>query len=284
MGKIFIINDTNVTGGAASTHDIGTSALTWRHGYFSGLITAGTVSSNIIATTLTVGTVSATGNVIVGGVASVTGNIIGGATLTIGTVSATGNAIIGGVISAVGAMVTSASFTVGTGTIIAAKITATTGSFTALLTAGTASISGAIIGGANGSFATIITVATVSATGNLITGGTASIGGEIIGGTVITVGTVSATGNIIGNTTASGYFLKEGSNASMGTVTLVSGTANVATTKVTTASRIMLTPQAAGSGNGSVAVSSRTAGTSFAIGSTNILDDRVIAWLIFEGI
>lgn len=110
MGKIFIINDASITGGVASTHDIGTSSLTWRHGYFSGLITAGTISANIVATTMTVGTVSATGagifgtlltagsasftgNLVVGGVASVTGNIIGGATITVGTVSATGQLI-----------------------------------------------------------------------------------------------------------------------------------------------------------------------------------------------
>ena len=159
MAKIFIINDTNITGGVASTHDIGTSSLTWRHAYFSGTITVGTVSA--------------------------TGGVIGNGTLTIGTVSATGN-IIG-----------SASLTIGTGTIIAAKITATTGSFTALLTAGTASISGAIIGG------TTITGGTGSFSGNFFTTGTASIGGAIIGGTTLTIGTVSATGNAIVAGTAS---------------------------------------------------------------------------------
>ena len=164
MGKIFIINDTSITGGVASTHDIGTSTLTWRHAYLSG--------------TITVGTVSATGAVI-----GVGGSISG--TFTFGTVSATGN-IVG-----------SASLTISTGTIIAAKITATTGSFTALLTAGTASISGAIIGG------TSVTAGTGSFSGNLFTGGTASVAGAIIGGTTITVGTVSATGNgIFGNSLA----------------------------------------------------------------------------------
>jgi len=192
MALIFSIYNTYFQAGADATSDVGTAAVRWRHGYFSGTVTAGTFS-------------------------------------------ATGAGIFGGTL------------TVGTGTIAGAKITGTTGSFTALLTAGTASISGAIIGG-----------------------------------TTLTVGTVSATGNIIGNTTASGYYLKEGTNASMGTVTLAAGTANVATTKVTANSRIMLTPQATGTGNGAIGVSSRTAGTSFAIGSTNVLDDRVVAWFILE--
>ena len=209
MGKIFIINDTNVTGGVDATHDLGTSTLTWRHCYLSGTITVGTVSA--------------------------TGAIIGSGTLTIGTVSATGN-IVG-----------SATLTISTGTIVAAKITATTGSFTALLTAGTASVSGAIIGG-----------------------------------TTITVGTVSATGNIVGDSTGSGFYLKEGTNASMGTVTLVSGTANVVTTKVTANSRIFLTAEGTGAIVGALGVGTRSAGTSFSIQSSSALDDRNIGWIIFE--
>lgn len=130
MGKIFIINDTSITGGAASAHDLGTTTVTWRNAYLSG--------------TITVGTASITGDVIVAGTASVAGSIIGSSSLTIGT-----------------------------GTIAAAKITATTGSFTALLTAGTASISGAIIGG------TTITVGTVSATGQLISAHTAGVVGQL---------------------------------------------------------------------------------------------------------
>ena len=125
MAKVFIINDTSVTGGVASTSDLGTSSVTWRHAYLSG--------------TITVGTVSATGAVI-----GVGGSISG--TFTFGTVSATGN-IVG-----------SASLTISTGTIIAAKITATTGSFTALLTAGTASVSGDGIFGGALSFSTAATM------------------------------------------------------------------------------------------------------------------------------
>ena len=95
MGKIFIINDTNVTGGVASTHDLGTSSLTWRHLYMSGTITVGTVSATgaiIGSTSLTIGTVSATGAII-----GVGGSISG--TVTFGTVSATGAGIFGGALS-----------------------------------------------------------------------------------------------------------------------------------------------------------------------------------------
>lgn len=125
MGKVFIINDASITGGVASTHDLGTSSVTWRHAYLSG--------------TITVGTVSATGNAIIGGVASVVGNIIGSASLTIST-----------------------------GTIIAAKITATTVSATADI------ISGTKVSAASGSFTALVTAGTVSATGNGIFGGALS--------------------------------------------------------------------------------------------------------------
>lgn len=94
MGKIFIINDTSITGGVASTHDLGTSSLTWRHLYMSGTITVGTVSATgavigvggSISGTITLGTVSASGAII-----GVGGSISG--TVTLGTVSATGQLI-----------------------------------------------------------------------------------------------------------------------------------------------------------------------------------------------
>lgn len=165
-----------------------------------------------------------------------------------------------------------------------------------LITVGTVSASGAIIG-VGGSISGTITLGTVSASGSIIsttgsfagtvTAGTFSATGALISTTgsilnTLTVGTVSAGGNIIGNTTASGYYLKEGTNASMGTVTLASGTANVTTTKITANSRIFLTAQATGAVVGSLGISSRSAGTSFAIQSSSVADDRNVAWIIFE--
>ena len=80
-----------------------------------------------------------------------------------------------------------------------------------------------------------------------------------------------------------GLYIKEGTNATMGTATLSSGTVTVSTTKVTANSRIFITVQGGTLTNvGSTYVSARTAGTSFVISSTNILDSATVAWVIIE--
>ena len=80
-----------------------------------------------------------------------------------------------------------------------------------------------------------------------------------------------------------GFYCKEGSNACMGTSTLTAGTVVVSNTKVTANSRIFLTINGGSLVNvGTPYVSSRTAGTSFTISSTNVLDASSIAWLIME--
>lgn len=69
-----------------------------------------------------------------------------------------------------------------------------------------------------------------------------------------------------------------------GTVTLVAGTAVVTTASVTANSRIFLTAQSLGTvtvGQG-LAISARTAGTSFTIKSESATDTSVVAWLIVE--
>lgn len=78
--------------------------------------------------------------------------------------------------------------------------------------------------------------------------------------------------------------IKEGSNAAMGLSTLVTGTVTVATTAIAANSRVMLTPQDAGStlAPGTVYISARTAGTSFVITSTDITDDRTVAWFLLS--
>lgn len=81
-----------------------------------------------------------------------------------------------------------------------------------------------------------------------------------------------------------GFYVKEGTNATMGVATLVGGTAVVNTTKVTANSRIFLTAQSLGTvtlGQG-LAVSARTPGTSFTILSQSAIDTSVVAWIIFE--
>lgn len=79
-----------------------------------------------------------------------------------------------------------------------------------------------------------------------------------------------------------GIYVKEGSNATMGVVTLVAGTATVLTTKVTANSRIFLTSQVDGGTPGFLRVSTRTASTSFVITSSSVLDTSDVAWIIME--
>lgn len=79
-----------------------------------------------------------------------------------------------------------------------------------------------------------------------------------------------------------GHYVKEGTNATMGSAVLVGGTVVVNTTKVTANSRIFLSNNANGGTVGAVYVSARTAGTSFTITSTSALDTSTIAWLIVE--
>lgn len=94
---------------------------------------------------------------------------------------------------------------------------------------------------------------------------------------------VDVAGNAKINKVGSGLYVKEGTNATMGTATLSSGTVVVSTTKVTANSRIFLTTNGGTLTNiGSPYVSARTAGTSFTISSTNILDSSNVAWVILE--
>lgn len=79
-----------------------------------------------------------------------------------------------------------------------------------------------------------------------------------------------------------GFYVKEGTNATMGVATLVAGTVTVNTTKVTATSRIFLTHQNNSGTLGFVTVSARTAATSFTITSSNVLDTSDIAWIIME--
>jgi len=101
--------------------------------------------------------------------------------------------------------------------------------------------------------------------------------------------TLSATGPLVLatdlyiGTAGKGLYIKEGSNATSGIVTLVGGTATVSTTKVTANSRIFLTVNGGTLTNvGSPYISARTAGTSFAITSTNASDASDVAWFIIE--
>lgn len=100
-----------------------------------------------------------------------------------------------------------------------------------------------------------------------------------------TLGTGLLVGDNIKLTTAgNGLYVKEGTNATMGTAVLVAGTLVVNTTKVTANSRIFLTRQIAGGTLGtSVDVTARVVGTSFTITANgSVLDTSTVAWLIVE--
>lgn len=89
------------------------------------------------------------------------------------------------------------------------------------------------------------------------------------------------TNDLIVGTAGKGIQIKEGSNACMGRVTLVGGTATVNTTAVTTASEIFLTTQGGTVTNvGTPYVASRIDLTSFVIQSLNPLDVSNVAWRI----
>ena len=81
-----------------------------------------------------------------------------------------------------------------------------------------------------------------------------------------------------------GLRVKEGSNAKQGTATLAAGTVVVSNTSVTASSRIFLTIQSLGTvaSPKAIAVTARSAGTSFTITSADATDTSVVAYEIFE--
>lgn len=81
-----------------------------------------------------------------------------------------------------------------------------------------------------------------------------------------------------------GLFVKEGTNATMGRTTLVAGSKVVTTNKVTALSEIQITVQSLGTVTvpTPVAITTRTAGTSFTITSSNVIDTSVVSWIIIE--
>lgn len=83
-------------------------------------------------------------------------------------------------------------------------------------------------------------------------------------------------------TAGRGIQIAEGSNARMGTATLVAGTVTVANTSVTANSRIFLTSQVDGGTPGFLRVSARTAGVNFTITSGSGTDTSTVAYLIVE--
>ena len=97
-------------------------------------------------------------------------------------------------------------------------------------------------------------------------------------------GDVQATaGNLVATDVGYGLQIKEGSNARMGTATLSGGTVTVSNTSITANTRIFLTTDGGTLTHvGSPYVSARSAGTSFTISSSNVLDSANVDWLLVE--
>lgn len=72
------------------------------------------------------------------------------------------------------------------------------------------------------------------------------------------------------------------SDASMGTATLIAGTIEVRNSLIKNKTRIVLTPQNAGTAQGNLWVSARKPGESFTITSSNAGDDREVMWLLIQ--
>lgn len=89
-------------------------------------------------------------------------------------------------------------------------------------------------------------------------------------------------GNLRVTAAGKGLTITEGSNAKMGTATLVAGTVTVNTTAITANSRVYLTIQSASGSIGVQYLANVVAGTSFDIVSTNPADTSTVAWLIVE--
>lgn len=95
---------------------------------------------------------------------------------------------------------------------------------------------------------------------------------------------VNANSDLKITTVGKGLYIKEGANATSGVATLSAGTVVVSTTKVTASSRIYLTVQSLGTVAVAtpIAVTARSAGTSFTISSSAVTDTSTVAWLIIE--
>lgn len=92
---------------------------------------------------------------------------------------------------------------------------------------------------------------------------------------------LTAAGNFEFQVIGNGIKFKEGTNAVMGTATLVGGTVTVSNTTVTASSRIFIQRVASGGTIGTALTYTISAGTSFTINSDNVLDTSTVNWVMF---
>ncbi len=96
------------------------------------------------------------------------------------------------------------------------------------------------------------------------------------------VGTLGTDNDFTLTTAGKGFQVKEGANARMGAGTLVAGTLVVANTSIKATTRVFLTAQSVGGTAGALAVTARTANTSFTVTSSNAADTSTFAYLLIE--
>lgn len=110
--------------------------------------------------------------------------------------------------------------------------------------------------------------------------GNSSVAGKLGVGTSSPSDTLEINGNLNLDTAGNKIKISTGTNASVGSGTLASGTATILTTAVTASSLIFLTATSTSSNQGILSVGTLTAGTSFVVNSTNSLDTNTFNWWI----
>lgn len=99
----------------------------------------------------------------------------------------------------------------------------------------------------------------------------------------VTTGDIQTDQGSIGTATAGyGLTIKTGTNAKMGTATLVAGTVTIANTSVTSNSHILVYHMTQAGTPGWLRVSAKTAGTSFVITSSSNTDTSLVGYQIVE--
>jgi hypothetical protein len=212
--------------------------------YYSNPVT---VAANTVSNSSVTGALTVAGGVGIQGNLYVNGDIFGNVTLTdisVGTVTATGNIVggnilTGGIVSAAGNITSTANVSGGNiignfvGTAISVSGNITGGNVN---TAGLVTATGNITGG-NLITAAAISAASVSASGNVIGGNLTTVGlitatGNVTGGNILTAGLITATGNITG-----GNVVTAGLVTAIGNVT----GGNLVTSQVVSAAQVCAT-------------------------------------------
>jgi hypothetical protein len=203
--------------------------------------------------------VTVTGTLAVTGASTLTGNVSMGGTLAVtGASTLTGNTTVGGTLGVTGAVALAAAVTstraAGTDVVLGSLVTADTFDRFRIDTNG---------GHSWGSGAAARNIGLSRGADNRLDLTTADL-------RIATAGR--------------GLQVAEGANAKQGAATLVAGTVTVNTTAVTANSRIQLTVQSLGTvaAPKAIAVTARTAATSFTITSADATDTSVVAWTIIE--